>query len=136
MSPPSPSSPSRWRRAPSTPASSRPPTPARPDPTPTRAAASTGSVQGIALSALNGAACELGTTRERLVLSLDPDSGYDDVTWDDETAEQALRVGAERAIDDAEERGSLPGFVASILRFAVERAPVSWLVERLPIPGG
>ncbi len=31
------------------------------------------SVQRIALSALNGAACELGTTRERLVLSLDPE---------------------------------------------------------------
>ncbi len=95
-----------------------------------------GVVQSIALSALNGAACELGTSRERLVLSIDPDSGYDDVTWDDATAEQALRVGAERAIDDAEERGTLPGFVASILRFAAERAPISWLVERLPIPGG
>ena len=29
------------------------------------------SIQRIALSTLNGAACELGTTRERLVLSLD-----------------------------------------------------------------
>ena len=92
-------------------------------------------MQRIALSALNGAACELGTSRERLVLSIDPDSGYDDVTWDDATAEEALRVGAERAIDDAEERGTLPGFVASILRFAAERAPITWLVERLPIPG-
>ena len=55
-----------------------------------------GTVQRIALSALNGAACELGTTRERLVLSVDPDSGYDDVTWDDETVERALRVGARR----------------------------------------
>ena len=40
--------------------------------------------QRIGLSALNGAACELGTSREKLVLSLDPDSGYDDVTWDDD----------------------------------------------------
>ena len=87
------------------------------------------------MSTLNGAACELHTTRERLVLSIDPDSGYEDVTWDDETAEQALRAGAERAIDDAKERGSIPGFVATIMRFAVERAPISWLVERLPIPG-
>lgn len=39
------------------------------------------SVQRIALFALNGAACELGTTRERLVLlSLDPNSSFDDVT--------------------------------------------------------
>ena len=91
--------------------------------------------QRIGLSALNGAACELGTSRERLVLSLDPDSGYDDVTWDDETAEEALRAGAHRAIDDADERDSIPGWVASALHFVVDRAPVGWLVERLPLPG-
>jgi len=87
------------------------------------------------LSALNGAACDLGTTRERLVLSIDPNSGYADVTWDDETVEQALRVGARRAIDDAAERNSIPALVASILRVAVDLAPVGWLVERLPLPG-
>lgn len=91
--------------------------------------------QRIGLSALNGAACELGTTRERLVLSLDPDSGYDDVTWDDETAEQALRSGAHRAIDDADDRDSIPGWAATALHFVVDRAPVGWLVDRLPIPG-
>ncbi len=94
-----------------------------------------GALQRIALSALNGAACELGTTRERLVLSIDPDSGYDDVTWDDETAEAALRVGARRAIDDADQRDAIPGFVATILRATVDRAPIGWLVERLPVPG-
>lgn len=94
------------------------------------------SVQRIALSALNGAACELGTTRERLVLSIDPDSGYDDVSWDEATAEEALRVGARRAIDDADGRDAIPGWVAGILRFAVDRAPLGWLVDRLPIPGG
>lgn len=94
------------------------------------------AVQRIGLSALNGAACELGTTRERLVLSLDPDSGYDDVAWDEETAETALREGARRAVDDADERDAIPGWVAAILRFAVDRAPIGWLVDRLPIPGG
>ena len=94
-----------------------------------------GAVQGIALSALNGAACELGTTRERLVLSIDPESGYADVTWDDDTAEEALRVGAHRAIDDANDRDSIPGWVAAILGFAADRAPIGWLVEQLPIPG-
>jgi MFS family permease len=91
--------------------------------------------QRIGLSALNGAACDLGTSRERLVLSLDPDSGYDDVTWDDETAEEALRSGAHRAIDDADERDSIPGWVASAMHFLVDRAPAGWLVDRLPIPG-
>jgi hypothetical protein len=89
--------------------------------------------QRIALSALNGAACELHTTRERLVLSLDPNSGYEDVTWDDATREQALKKGAQRAIDDAEDRGSLPGWVAAVLRFTADHAPVGWLLDRLPI---
>ena len=94
------------------------------------------SVQRIALSALNGAACELDTTRERLVLSLDPNSSFDDVTWDRDTMEEALRDGAHRAIDDANDRDAIPGFVAAALGFVVDQAPVDWLVERLPIPGG
>jgi hypothetical protein len=94
------------------------------------------SIQRILLSTLNGAACELGTTRERLVLSLDQNSGYDDVTWDDATAEQALRVGAHRAIDDANDRDTIPGWVAAALGFAADRAPIGWLIDRLPIPGG
>lgn len=90
------------------------------------------AVQRIALSALNGAACELDTTRERLVLSLDEHSGYDDVTWDRDTAEQALKVGAHRAIDDANDRDAIPGWVAAVLGFAVDRAPIGWLVDRIP----
>jgi hypothetical protein len=94
-----------------------------------------GTVQEIALSTLNGAACELGTTRERLVLSLDPDSGFDDVRWDDETLETALRAGGRRAIADADDRDAIPGWVAAALGFVIERAPIGWLVEAIPIPG-
>ncbi|HEU4840651.1 MAG TPA: MFS transporter, partial [Ilumatobacteraceae bacterium] len=94
------------------------------------------SVQRIALSALNGAACELGTTRERLVLSLDTNSGYADVTWDDETLEAALQVGAHRAIDDANDRDAIPGWAAAALGFLVDRAPTGWLVDRIDLPGG
>lgn len=94
------------------------------------------SVQRIALSALNGAACELETTRERLVLSLDPDSGYADVTWDDETLEEALRVGAHRSIDDANDRDAIPGWAAAALGFLVDRAPVGWFVDRIDLPFG
>ena len=87
-------------------------------------------LQRIALSGLNGAACELGTTREALVLSLASGSGFEDVTWDRATAERALRSGFDRAIDDADDRGSLPGWGAAILRFVVERAPIDWLLNR------
>ena len=91
-----------------------------------------GAVQRIALGGLNGAACELGTSREELVLSLDPNSGIGDVTWDKATAAKAIQSGTSRAIDDAVDRGSLPSWAGTALRFVVERAPVDWLLQRLP----
>lgn len=86
------------------------------------------TVQRIVLDGLDGAACELGTSREELVLSLSPSSGVE-VRWDDQTIERALRAGLVGAIDDAEQRGSLNGFVAAVLRQVVQRAPVQWLID-------
>lgn len=94
-----------------------------------------GILQRIVLSALNGAACELGTGREELVLSLEPETGFGgEVTWTQEELERALQAGLLRAIDDADERNTLPGFVARILRFAVERAPLDWLLGLVDLP--
>jgi predicted MFS family arabinose efflux permease len=90
------------------------------------------TVQRIALGGLNGAACELGTSREELVLSLDPRSGIGDVTWDRKTVAQAMKSGTSRAIDDAVDRGTLPGWAGSALRFVVDRAPIEWFLQRLP----
>ncbi len=92
-----------------------------------------GTVQRIALGGLNGAACDLGTSREELVLSLDPNSGIGDVTWDRDTAGKAIQSGTARAIDDAVERGTLPSWAGRALRFVVERAPIQWLLDKLPI---
>lgn len=86
-------------------------------------------LQRIVLDGLDGAACELGTTREELVLSLAPSSSADPSPWDDETIERALRAGLLEAIDDAEQRGSVNGIVAAFLRQVVERAPVQWLID-------
>jgi hypothetical protein len=86
------------------------------------------TLQRLVLDGLDGAACELGATREELVLSLSPRSNAD-IPWDDETIERALRAGFLGAIDDAEQRGSLNGIVAAILRPLVERAPVQWLID-------
>ena len=67
------------------------------------------SIQRIAHSTLNGAACELGTSRERLVLSLDPDSGYEDVDWDEDTLEDGA-ARRSRSCDRRRERPRLhPG---------------------------
>ena len=85
-------------------------------------------LQRIVLDGLDGAACELATTREELVLSLAPSSGVQ-LPWDDEAIERAVRAGLLEAIDDAEQRGSLNGLLALALRQVVERAPVQWLVD-------
>lgn len=85
-------------------------------------------LQRIVLDGLDGAACELGASREELVLSLSPRSGAQ-VRWDDGTIERAVRAGLLGAIDDAEQRGSLNGIVAALLRQLVQRAPVRWLID-------
>jgi hypothetical protein len=87
------------------------------------------TLQRIVLDGLDGAACELGTTREELVLSLSPSSAVDGAPWDDETIERAVRAGLLEAIDDAERRGSLNAVVAFAVREVVERAPLQWLID-------
>jgi len=86
-------------------------------------------LQRIVLDGLDGAACELGTTREGLVLSLAPSSNAEAIPWDDATIERAIRAGLLEAIDDAEGRGSLNAFAAFLLRQAVEHGPIQWLVD-------
>ena len=86
-------------------------------------------LQRIVLDGLDGAACELEATREDLVLSLSPTSNAEPIPWDDETVERAIRAGLFEAIDRAEQRGSLNGIVAALLRQVVEHAPVQWLID-------
>jgi hypothetical protein len=102
------------------------------------------ALEQIALSALDGAACELGVTREDLVLAVRSEDALDDfaeeqgISRDD--AERAVEDGLLRAVDDAEESGAIGERVASIARRVVESVP-PWLVletlERLDflLPG-
>jgi hypothetical protein len=101
-------------------------------------------LEQVALSALDGAACELGVSREELVLALEDDESLDAFAdrhgISREDAEQAVSDGLSRAVDDAEEAGALSGFVAGIVRRAVEGVPpnlVLDLLERLQglLPG-
>jgi hypothetical protein len=87
------------------------------------------TIQRIVLSALNGAACELGTTREELILSLSPRTGSRYGSWSDEQLEDALRSGLVRAVDDARDRGELGSAAARVLRELAERAPVQLILE-------
>jgi hypothetical protein len=98
-----------------------------------------GSVQRVleqvALSALDGAACRLGVSREELVLAFadeDTLAEFTDahgISADD--AERALHDGLLRALDDAEAAGALSGTTAAIVRAAVERIPARLVLDAL-----
>lgn len=97
-------------------------------------------VEQIALSALDGAACELGVAREDLVLALRDDESLDAFAEEHGVsradAERAVEDGVERAIDDAEEAGGLSGFVAELVARAVEAVPPWQLLDALEELGG
>jgi hypothetical protein len=85
----------------------------------------------IVLSALDGAACELGVSREDLVLAVRSEEALDDFADEHgisrEDAEQAVQDGMLRAVDDAEEAGVIGESVASLARRVVDSVP-PWLV--------
>jgi len=81
-------------------------------------------LEQVILSALDGAACQLGVSREDLVLAIRDKPSLD--TFASEhgitraQAEDAVRMGLDRAIDDAETAGALPGFAAALARRLVD----------------
>jgi hypothetical protein len=83
--------------------------------------------QQFTLSALDGAACELHTSRETLALALATPAGRRRFASDPRLG-SALRAGLVRAIDDAERAGELPSPVASVLSAIVGRLPADQLV--------
>ena len=87
-----------------------------------------GEVQRFGLSALNGAACKLHTTREELVLSFVPAAGTKRVHWDRQTIEDALRFGFDRAANDLEARG-LAGLMIGHILEVVIGAPVDFVLD-------
>jgi hypothetical protein len=87
-----------------------------------------GAVQRFALTGLNGAACELHTTREELVLSFVPAADVKTVRWDRATIERALRTGFDRAADDVAGNG----VTGRLLKAALERVvspSLAWFLD-------
>jgi hypothetical protein len=86
------------------------------------------SAQQFALSALDGAACELEVSREELAIALaSPESRAEFAAErgiGDAELEVAVRAGVVRGIDDAEAAGALSPLVADGLRAAAGRLPV------------
>jgi hypothetical protein len=88
-------------------------------------------LEQIVLSALDGAACVLGVSREDLVLAVRNEESLDAFAEENgisrADAEQAVRDGLLRAVEDAEEAGAIGGIVATLARRTVESVP-PWLV--------
>lgn len=99
-----------------------------------------GTLEGVALSALDGAACELQVTREELIAALADEAALAEFSAEHDVAESeveaAIRAGLIRAVDDAELAGVLGGPVASIARAIAENAPVAVAIDLFTaIPG-
>jgi predicted MFS family arabinose efflux permease len=92
-------------------------------------------LEQVALTALDGTACELGVTREDLVLALRDEDALD--AFADEQgisraeAERALEDGIDRAVEEAESSGALSGFVAELVAEAIDAVPPWLLLDTL-----
>jgi len=92
-----------------------------------------GVFEGIALSALDGAACELQVTREELTAAFADNAALaafaEEQGIDAAEIDAAVRAGLIRAVDDAEQTGLIGGAVASLARLLAENAPVPAVVD-------
>ncbi len=91
----------------------------------------------IVLSTLDGVACEVGSSREELVLALASDSSRSsfarDHGLDDDGLERVARRGLSRAITDARAAGALSGVQAALLRQAAQRIPLERLLDAVGV---
>ena len=89
--------------------------------------------QQFSLSALDGAACQLGVSREALARALATPEARRRFTErygiDDAKLARAIRAGLVRAVDDAEEAGALSPLLAVPLRETVQRIPLDQAIE-------
>jgi hypothetical protein len=85
------------------------------------------------LSALDGAACQLGVSRETLAQGLATPESRERFTerYDisDAKLAKAVRAGLLRAVDDAEEAGALSPFLADPLRETLRSIPLNQAIE-------
>lgn len=89
--------------------------------------------QQFSLSALDGAACELGVSRETLARALATPRSRERFTKrykiSDAELARAIRAGLLRAIDDAERAGALNPLLAGPLRATVREIPLDQAIE-------
>jgi hypothetical protein len=89
--------------------------------------------QQFSLSALDGAACQLGVTRETLAQALASEQARERFTqrYDISDAElaRAIRAGLLRAVDDAEAAGAIGPLVGAPLRATLRSIPLDQAIE-------
>jgi hypothetical protein len=87
----------------------------------------------FSISALDGAACQLGVTRETLARALATPEGRERFKErygiDDAKLARAIRAGLLRAVSDAEEAGALSPLIAGPLRGTIEEIPLDRAIE-------
>jgi hypothetical protein len=92
-------------------------------------------LEQVALSAFDGAACELGVSREELVLALRDEESLDAFAAehgvDRADAERVFEDGLKRALAEAEDAGALSGFTAMLIARAVDAVPPWLLLDAL-----
>jgi hypothetical protein len=92
-------------------------------------------LEQIALSTLDGAACELGVSREDLVLAIRDEESLDAFASEHgisrPEAERALDDGLDRALREAEEAGDVSGFVGEVVARTLDAIPPWLLLDAL-----
>ena len=93
----------------------------------------------IVLSALDGAACRIGVSREDIVLAFEDQDSLEAFGREHGVTEAELerlaRTGLERAVTDAENAGALSPRLANVIRGVVDRIPPGLLIgllDRVP----
>jgi hypothetical protein len=92
-------------------------------------------LEQVALSALDGAACELGVAREDIVLALRDEESLEEFAEERgisrDEAESAVEDGIERAVAEAEAAGGLSGVAGELVARAIEAVPPWLLLDAL-----
>jgi hypothetical protein len=87
----------------------------------------------VGLSALGGAACDLGVSREELTLAF-ADQGRLDAFekkhgFSQDRVNEAARAGLNRAVDEGEQAGAFNSVEAFLLHAAIGLAPIDKLIS-------
>ena len=106
------------------------------DPRPPRTTSGTGErIEVVLLAAADETACELGVSREDLVLALRSVDELDELADREgrsrDELEDALRSGLVRAVDEAKREDLIGDSTAGALTFAAERLPLGLLLSVL-----